>query len=91
MDLTTLIGMVADLFLTYTFGDVWLGGLFAIFIMVFIGWKMSLSADGWVILMGGVGILFGTYYFSGLGMLVITLIVLGFLVYFLLKRLLRIY
>lgn len=87
--LDVLLTSLGDLFLKYTFGDVWMGGIFAMFIMIYIGWKLHLSADGWVVNLAGMGILFGTYYFSSIGFLPIILICLGFLAYFLLKRIFR--
>jgi len=89
MDISILFSMVSDLFLKYTFGDVWLGGIFAMFILIYMGWKMNLSPDGWVINIAGMGILFGTYYFSSIGIVPLILIGLGFLAYFLLKRIIR--
>ena len=87
--LDTFFSMIGDLFLKYTFGDVWLGGIFCMFLMIYFGWKLHLSPDGWVVNIAGMGILFGTYYFSSIGILPLVLIGLGFLGYFLLKRLIR--
>lgn len=91
MDLTTFFQMFSDLFLKYTFGDIWLGGIFTMFIMIYIGWRMRLSPDGWVVIMAGIGMLFGTFYFSSIGITVFILIGLGFLAYFFLRRVIRSY
>jgi hypothetical protein len=89
MDFGILVKMVADLFLVYTFGDIWLGGIFVMLIFNYIGWKMQLSADGWVVNLAGQGLLFGAFYFNTLGLLPIVLICMAFLAYFLLKRVMR--
>jgi len=91
MDLITLNQLFYDLFAKYLFGDLWLGGIFGIFIMIYIGWKLRLSPDGWVILMAGIGILYGSFFFQTISLTVFILIGLGFLVFFLIRRIVRSY
>jgi len=88
MDIGTLIGLVGGLF-TGVAGSSELAGIIGILFFMFLGYRLHLSADGWVVLMSGVGILFGTFYFETLGIIPIILIILGILIYFGMSKLFR--
>lgn len=85
MDIGTLIRLIGSLFTGVTGSSV-LGGIIGILIVMVLGYRLHLSSDGWIVLMVGTGLLFGTYFFNTLGIIPLVLIILGLIIYFGIRR-----
>lgn len=78
-----------DLFVRYVFGSMELTMIGLFVIVCYISWKMHVTADGWVLILGGFGAVLGWVYLSPSGLPVIIAVALGVTIYFLIRRLTR--
>jgi len=81
--------MIYDLFIRYTFGSLELAFLGSFLIIAMIGYKLHVSADGWVLILGGYGYAASILFLPSFAFVPIIAISLGFLIYLLVKRLVR--
>lgn len=89
LTLPEMFSLLYDLFVKYTFGNMELT-IIGVFIMVsYIAWKMHVSADGWVLVLGAFGAVIGWYYLTPSGLPVVIAIGIGVLIYLLVRRIVR--
>jgi hypothetical protein len=89
MDFTTAFSLIYQLFVNYTFGSLELAYVGSFLMISMIAYKLHVSADGWVLVLGGYGAVAGWLFLPSLAMPAIVAVVLGLLIYFLLKRVVR--
>jgi hypothetical protein len=89
MDWTTAFDLIYKLFVNYTFGSLELAYAGSFLLVAMIAYKLHVSADGWVLVLGGYGAVAGWLFLPSLAMPSLVAVVLGLLLYFLLKRLMR--
>jgi hypothetical protein len=79
--------LLYDLFVRYVFGSMELTMIGLFVIVAYISWKMHVTADGWVLVLGGYGAVIGWIYLSPSGLPALVGIALGVTIYFLVRRL----
>lgn len=89
MDWTTAFDLIYKLFVNYTFGSLELAYAGSFLLVAMIAYKLHVSADGWVLVLGGYGTVAGLLFLPSLAMGVIVAVIIGIIVYFLLKRLVK--
>jgi hypothetical protein len=78
--------LIYDLFVRYVFGSMELTIIGTFLIVAYISYKLHVSADGWVIVLGGYGAIVGWIYLSPSGLPIIIAVGFGLLLYFLARR-----
>lgn len=89
MDWTTAFDLIYKLFVNYTFGSLELAYAGSFLLVAMIAYKLHVSADGWVLVLGGYGAVAGWLFLPAMAMPALVAVILGLLLYFLLKRLVR--
>lgn len=81
--------LLYDLFVKYVFGSMELTIIGVFLIVCYISYKLHVSADGWVLVLGGFGAVVGWVYLTPSGLPILIAIALGIVIYFLVKRIFR--
>jgi hypothetical protein len=88
MDFASLITVLADLF-GLVFGSNVLVGMFGMMFILVLGWKLQLSADGWIVTLITSAIVFSNYYFQDLGLIPLALLIIGAIIYLAIRKYIR--
>ncbi len=83
---STILGALYALFVNYLFGSIELTAVGLLIIISAIMYRMNVSADGWVFGLGGYGIVMGFTFIPNFAIASLTAIIIGVLMYVLLKR-----
>ena len=86
---TEAFDLIYKLFVNYTFGSLELAFLGSFLMVAMIAYKLHVSADGWVLVLGGYGAIAAQLFLPSLALPAIVAVALGMLIYFLLKRVMR--
>jgi hypothetical protein len=81
--------LIYDLFIKYTFGSLVLAYLGSFIMVSMIAYKLHVSADGWVIVIGGYGAVAAALFLPTLALYAVMAVAFGWLIYFLMKRVIR--
>jgi hypothetical protein len=81
--------LIYKLFVNYTFGSLELTYIGSFIMVAMIAYKLHVSADGWVLVLGGYGAVAGWIFLPSLAMPVMVAAGIAILLYLLFKRLVR--